>query len=40
MKYLLYNPYGILYVDDTSEQEVDTVTDTTETKRRKVRSIC
>ena len=38
MKYLLYNLYGILYVDDTSEQEVDTVTDTTETKRRKVRS--
>ena len=32
----LHNPYEIL--DDTSEQEVDTITDTTETKRRKVRS--
>ena len=28
----------MLYVDDTSEQEVDTDTVTTETKRRKVRS--
>ena len=34
----LHNPYEILYVDDTSEQEVDTITDTTETKRRKVRN--
>ena len=32
----LHNPYEILYVDDTSEQ--DTITDTTETKRGKVRS--
>ena len=34
----LHNPCEILYVDDTNEQEVDTVTDTAETKRRKVRS--
>ena len=34
----LHNPYEILYVDDKSKQEVDTITDTTETKRRKVRS--
>ena len=34
----LHNPYKILYVDDTSEQEVDTATDTTATKRWKVRS--
>ena len=32
----LHNPYEILYTDDTSEQ--DTITDTTETKRGKVRS--
>ena len=34
----LHYPYEILYVDDKSKQEVDTITDTTETKRRKVRS--
>ena len=34
----LHNPYEILHVDDTNEQEVDTVTDTTEPKRQKVRS--
>ena len=34
----LHNPYEILYVDDTGEQEVDKFTDTTETKRQKVRS--
>ena len=31
----LHNPYEILYFDDTSKQEVDTITDTTETKRKK-----
>ena len=35
---LLTTHNEILYVDDTSEQEVYTITDTTETKRRKVRS--
>ena len=34
----LNNPYEIIYVDDTCEQEVDIITETTETKRRKVRS--
>lgn len=35
---LLHNPYEILYVDDTSEQELDTIADTTETKRHEVKS--
>ena len=34
----LHDPYEFLYVDDTSEQVVDIITDTTETKRWKVRS--